>query len=215
MTSIIASALIEKNFDKIISCVKELVKVVDERTDDILNAMVAFNSESTSAPCEVSEPSDAADQIVTAVKGACVFVDSIHDLLYYGRKTEFESIKVDIRNGSSIKLNWFIHKMNEWLNNTKHAYEDFTSKCSAASKYFTDGAEKLERLQAQENESKNKARIVGGAVSVTIFSGSIGSGLGTVAIAASTVAGSLTLGVGAIVGIGVTAAVGLGWVHLA
>ena len=39
-------------------------------------------------------------------------------------KTDFESIGVDIRNGSSIKLNWFIHKINAWLNNAKHAYED-------------------------------------------------------------------------------------------
>ena len=193
------------DFDKIVKHGKELANILDERMDGILDALVAFNRESSSALCGLSERSAAVGQIITAVEGAFVFVGSIDDLLYYGRETDFESIKNDIKDGSSEKLNWFLHKMNEWLENTEKSYEDFASKCITASKYFTDGAENFASLQAQERASKRKVRLVGGTASTTVFSGAIG----TAAVTVSAVAGFLTLGVGAVVGLGLTAA-GLG-----
>ena len=184
---------------------KELAKILDERIDAILDALVAFNREATSSLCQLADPSAAKDQIITAIEDACVFVGSIDDLLYHGKETDFESIKDDIRKGSNKKLNWFLHKMNKWLENTKQPYDDFTGKCSTASKYFTEGAENFAFLQAQERASKKKVRIVGGTASAAVFSGA----LSIVGVAASTGLGFLTLGVGAVVGLSITAA-GLG-----
>ena len=179
---------------------KNFAMLLDESTqrlNDILDNMVAFNQETATKLSELGERRAAADLILEAVQDACMYIDSVDDFFYFSKETDFEVIKTDIRNGGNQKLNFFLHKMKQWIEKTKLPYKDYYDKCNRASEKFTELAELCTYNQKKAKANKKKIRIAGGTVSTVLFSSAIG---------VSTVAGCLTFGVGTVVGLGLTAA---------
>ena len=147
--------------EKLAKHVKEFAMFVIESREEILNAFHAFSSEKASKLCELRERNAARDTMVAAVQDACIFISSIDDFFYFGKETNFKSIKDEIRKGKTKKLNQYLQKMNECLHTIELPYKNFTEKCNVAAKEFTELAEMHEYLQREENASRKRHRIVG------------------------------------------------------
>lgn len=153
-------------------CGKEFFTFLEENSDRIsqtIDILANFNRDTTRKLCSLSEAKDAFDLILKAINGACSYIGSVGDLLHYGKEINSESIKDDIRNGSTKKLNQFIQKMNKWLELTKLSYIDYTDKCDGASKKFIELAEAYALYEAEEGANKKKTRIMGGIVSAVAY----------------------------------------------
>ena len=149
---------------------------------------------------KVGGVSEAKELINDTLKAAYKFVDTVDDLFYYGSKSDFKSMKDDIRKGDTVKLFQFIAKVDEWIKNIAIAYTDFMTKCTNADEKCTECAESCSKSQAEAKAKKRKAAAIGGIVTLVTLGGGV---------AASVVAGVLTFGIGGIVGLSLTAA-GLG-----
>ena len=184
---------------------KEFVTFVIESKEEILNAFHAFSSEKTSTLCELSKRNAARDTMVAAVQDACIFISSIDDFFYFGKETNFKSIKDDIRKGKSQKLNQYLRKMNECLHRIELPYKHCTEKCNVAAKEFTELAEMHAYLQDEGKANKKRHRIIGGSFSAFLYGGAISA----TAVVGTAAVGVISLGVVPAVGLGL-AAVGFG-----
>ena len=139
----------------------------------------------------------AAASVESVLEAGFIFIDTVDDFFYYGKETDFEGIKRDIRDQNTAELMAFISKMDDWLENVRKSYEKFKKECKKSSDMCTKWANYCASHQADARLKKHATRAVGGTATAVMLGGGI---------AASAVAGALTLGIGAIVGLSLTAA---------
>ena len=171
----------------------EFAKYVERNIDSVLKNLARLDVKLSK---NVSGVELAKDSINAAIKAAYEFVNCIDDFFHYGKSSDFVSIKNCIKIGDNSKLQNFICKMDECLKNATVTYTTFTDKCNEASKKCTEIAESCATFKATARNKKNKTRVVGGVSTAVMLSGGIAS---------SVVAGVFTFGIGAIVGLSLTA----------
>ena len=170
---------------------EEFVDCIKKNIDSVLNDLAGFDKKLAHSARK------ARGDIIIAIETAIIFMDTVDDFFDYGKGTDFESIKEDIKNRNATKIEAFFSKMDKWLENVNDSYQNFEKQCKETSDAFTELANECASHQAGANTKKKATRAVGGTASAVLLGGGV---------AASAVAGALTLGIGAIVGLSLTAA---------
>ena len=141
----------------------EFATYVAKNIDAVLNDLADLQKKLSR---QEGDSSVAKDLVADIIKAASVFINTVNDFFCYGKDSDFESMKNDIRQGHNERLLEFISKMDKWLKNVGIAYKDFTQKCGAAAKKCSGFAASCSDKQAEATAKKKKALIlavVGGA----------------------------------------------------
>ena len=146
---------------------------------------------------KVTQTQDVAQSIRSVANSAVLFVDSVDDLYYYCRETNFSEIKASAYNNDLNLLLKFVAFMDGFLISIGIKYESFRADCRTAIKECNAAADRCCRLQAEARTRRNATRVIGGVATTAITVG------GT---AASILAGVFTLGIGTAIGLPLTAA---------
>lgn len=143
--------------------------IVAQMMKQTIDVVAGYNKETNSKQCVLSEGRSACNLILAAVQDAYEYINSVYNLLFYARETDYESTKDDIRNGSTKKLNQFLQKMKVWLELTKQSFIDYCDKCDRGTKRFADLADTYKFYKCEEKATKKQTRIVGGIASTVFY----------------------------------------------
>ena len=202
---------VEKKICELTQCVKagsELLDAINTITfkavrmiDDAVEKVDAIKHTEAKVGSKVHFCSE---DLKAAAKYSLVFVNKVDDLYWYcSRPEELARIKKDCLtkpNPDLTSLKALVAQLQRSLVQAEQARHDFESACSSTSKSSAEAAEEC-RHQAIRAQSKKRAtRAVGGTVATMAILAGVGGG-----ITASAIAGAFTFGIGAIVGLTLTA----------
>ena len=187
------SELIES--DETIELLKSFVKTSRNELENIYAEIERLSSESYRKKIQIY---DVKASIRSVADSAVLFVDSVDDLFYYCKETDFQEIKRAAAEDNLIPLEKFVALMDWYLKQIGLKYESFLTDCKTSIRECNAAAEKCCILQAEAKTRKNASRLVGGVTTSALIVG------GT---AVSIIAGIFTFGIGTAIGLPITAAV--------
>ena len=135
------------------------------------------------------------------VENASSYVDKVDDFNYYSSNNDkITRVKRAVRNGKFQPLKDLVDQLQQSLAKAQEFYDEFIKACNESSKDSSDEAAKCQHLAITARSNKRATRAIGGTAATAALGGGI---------ALSVVAGVFTFGIGAVVGLSLTAA-GLG-----
>lgn len=205
-----------------------------EREGKLVKVLVTFGTEVNAISqkvlhaCEESDNKeikaiyqvkDALHNLVLVVEVAYVFLDKVDDIFYYGQSNSMAAAREGL-NCSSPDLKPvrdLMDLLGESLEEAESKYSELVKACIIASNSCREAAEVCACKERVCHNKKGAAKGIGGTAAGALMAGGTVAAAGGVAAAGvtiSAVAGAFTFGIGAIVGLSITAAaagaIGLG-----
>ena len=190
----VIDALVEvsKKLSEIISSLKHIALSI---TDVVSTSVKSIETLKVTQRHLKYQAKKASEELWRVVSLASNYCESVVVFLRCGQNEGVETrVMEDVRRGNYKSLQSLIQQLRRNLGHALKNYEEFEEMCKTAREVF------IQRIKECE-EKKTEATI---KKTVTQVAGVVGAGVGT-GVALSVVAGVFTLGIGTIVGLGITA----------
>ncbi len=129
------------------------------------------------------------------------YVDRINDLFFYGSRRDIQRIKTGIENDNFEPLKNFIDDLCRYITNADHKFKKFKKAFETVKTSCTQAALECNHKAIEATSKKTATKAIGGVASGVAIVGGVGTG-----VVLSVVAGIFTFGIGAVVGLSLTAA---------
>ena len=205
-----------------LQCVEEKIRELTQCVEaggEFLDAINKFSSNAVRVIDDAVEKVDAikhtevelgsevyfcSENLKSAAKLSYIFVDKVDDLYWYcSRPEDLVRIKEDLTkpNPDIRSLKGLVAQLQCTVGQAKRSHQAFESAWSSASMNSAEAAEECRHQAIRAQSRKRATRAVGGTMATTALVAGVGGG-----VTVSVIAGIFTFGIGAIIGLSLTAA---------